>query len=68
MCRLFSCHLVFDVKMDGTFKARLFKDGHLTEDSEGSRYAGVVSRESERIVLMSWLQIYEMPTCKLQRL
>ena len=45
-------HMVFDVKMDGTFKARLCKDGHLTEDPEGSRYAGVVSRESVRIALI----------------
>ena len=45
-------HMVFDVKMDGTFKARLCKDGHLTEDPEGSRYAGVVSRESVRIALL----------------
>ena len=45
-------HLIFDVKMDGTFKARLCKDEHLTEDLEGSRYAGVVSRESVRIALV----------------
>ena len=38
--------------MDGTFEARLCKDGHLTEDPDGSRYAGVVSRESVRIALM----------------
>ena len=41
--------MVFDV---GTFKARLCKDGHLTEDPEGSCYAGVVSRESVRIALL----------------
>lgn len=46
-----SVHMIFDVKMDMTFKARLVKDGHLTADPDGSRYAGVVSRESVRIAL-----------------
>ena len=45
-------HLVFDVKMDGTFKARLCKDSHLTEDPSGSKCAGVVLRESVRIALL----------------
>lgn len=53
-------HLVFDVKMDGTFKARLCKDGHLTEDPSGSRYAGVVSRESVRIALL-YAALNEIP-------
>ena len=44
-----SCHLVFDVKMDFTRKARYVMDGHLTADPKGSTYAGVVSRESVRI-------------------
>ena len=48
---LASVHMVFDVKMDGTRKARLVKDGHKTSDPDGSRYAGVVSRESVRIAL-----------------
>ena len=42
-------HLVFDVKMDLTRKARLVADGHKTADPVGSTYAGVVSRESVRI-------------------
>ena len=46
-----SGHLIFDVKMDFTRKARWVKDGHLTPDPEGSTYAGVVSRESIRIAL-----------------
>ena len=45
-----SGHLVFDVKMDFTRKARWVKDGHKTPDPEAS-YAGVVSRESIRIAL-----------------
>jgi hypothetical protein len=42
-------HLVWDVKMDFTRKARWVLDGHLTPDIIGSTYAGVVSRESVRI-------------------
>ena len=42
-------HLVFDVKMDFTRKARWVLDGHKTPDPLGSTYAGVVSRESVRI-------------------
>ena len=46
-----SGHLVFDVKMDFTRKARWVKDGHLTPDPIDSNFAGVVSRESVRIAL-----------------
>ena len=46
-----SGHLVFDVKMDFTRKARWVKDGHKTPTPEQSTYAGVVSRESVRIAL-----------------
>ena len=44
-------HLVWDVKMDFTRKARWFLDGHKTLDPIGSTYAGIVSRESVRIAL-----------------
>ena len=47
-----SGHLIFDVKMDFTRKARWVLNGHLTPDPEGSIYLGVVSSESIRIVLM----------------
>ena len=46
-----SGHLVFDVKMDFTRKARWVKDGHRTAEPEISTFAGVVSRESVRIAL-----------------
>jgi len=46
-----SGHIIFDVKMDLTKKARWVKDGHRTPDPETSSYAGVVSRESIRILL-----------------
>lgn len=45
-------HMVFDVKMDFTRKARWVLDGHKTSDLKDiSTYAGVVSRESVRIAL-----------------
>ena len=44
-------HLVWDVKMDFTRKARWVLDGHKTLDPIGSTYAGVVSRESVCITL-----------------
>ena len=46
-----SGHLVFDVKMDFTRKARWLKDGHLTKDPVQSTFSGVVSRESVRIAM-----------------
>ena len=42
-------HLVFDVKMDFTRKARWVLDGHKTPDPIDSTYAGVFFRESVRI-------------------
>ena len=47
-----SGHIIFDVKMDYTRKARWVLNGHLTPDATDiSTYAGVVSRESKRIAL-----------------
>ena len=45
------CHLVFDVKIDGTAKARLVAAGCRTADPNGSTWAGVVSRETVRLAL-----------------
>ena len=44
-----SGHIIFDVKMDFTRKARWVKDGHKTPEPEWSTYAGFVSRDSVRI-------------------
>ena len=44
-----SGHLIWSVKMDFTRKARWVLDGHKTPDPVGSKYAGVVSRESVRL-------------------
>ncbi|EJK65892.1 hypothetical protein THAOC_13210, partial [Thalassiosira oceanica] len=57
-----SGHLIFDVKMDFTRKARWVKDGHRTPDLETSSYAGVVSRESVR-VLLTYAALHDIPVC-----
>ena len=44
------CHLVFDVKMDFTRKARFVAGGHTTTTPAALTYASVVSRESVRVV------------------
>ena len=46
------CHMIFDVKMDGTAKARLVAAGCRTSDPAGSTWAGVVSRETVRLALV----------------
>ena len=43
-------HLIFDVKMCLTRKAGFVAEGHKTADPVGSMYAGVVPRETLRIV------------------
>ena len=42
-------HIIFDIKMDFTRKARWVLDGHKTPNPAISKYAGVVSRESIQI-------------------
>ena len=44
-----SGHLIWDVKMDFTRKARWVLDGHKTPNPIGSTFAGMVSRDSVRI-------------------
>mmetsp|Transcript_46454 Transcript_46454/g.113150 ORF Transcript_46454/g.113150 Transcript_46454/m.113150 type:complete len:229 (-) Transcript_46454:50-736(-) len=45
------CHLVYAVKHDGRFKARMVADGHLTETPTESVYSGVVSLRSLRFMV-----------------
>jgi Reverse transcriptase (RNA-dependent DNA polymerase) len=45
------CHMVFDVKVDLTRKARLVADGHQTDVPKDSVYSSVVSRDSVRLAL-----------------
>ena len=47
-----SGHLIYDIKMDFTWKVRWVKDGHKTPNSETSSYAGIMSQDSIRIMLM----------------
>jgi hypothetical protein len=44
-------HIIFDLKMDFTQKARGVKDGHMTPDSLTTSFAGAVSRDSIHIAL-----------------
>jgi Reverse transcriptase (RNA-dependent DNA polymerase) len=43
------CHIIFDVKVDLTRKARLVAGGHQTEVPKDSVYSSVVSRDSVRL-------------------
>ena len=57
-----SGHLISSVKMDFTRKARWVLDGHKTPDPVGSKYAGVVSRESVRIAF-TYAALNELGVC-----
>jgi hypothetical protein len=46
------CHMVFDVKMDLTRKARFVAGGHTTETPTSLTYLSVVSRDSVRIAFL----------------
>jgi hypothetical protein len=46
------CHMVFDVKMDLTRKARFVAGGHTTETPASLTYSSVVSRDSVRIAFL----------------
>ena len=46
-----SVPMIYTVKMEFTRKAWWVKDGNCTHDPESSRYAGVISRESIRILI-----------------
>ena len=43
------CHMIFDVKMDLTRKARFVAGGHQTDTPKESTYSSVVTRDSVRI-------------------
>ena len=62
-----SGHLIWDVKMDFTRKARWVVDRHKTPDPIGSTFAEVVSRESVRIAFtyaaLNDLQVFAADIC-----
>jgi hypothetical protein len=47
-----ACHMVFDIKMDFTRKARYVAGGNMTEPPTENTYSSVVSRESVRIAFL----------------
>ncbi|KAI2489323.1 Reverse transcriptase (RNA-dependent DNA polymerase) [Fragilaria crotonensis] len=46
------CHMIFDVKMDLTRKARFVAGGHMTEPPPSITYSCVVSRDSVRLAFL----------------
>ena len=46
------CHMIFDVKMDFTRKARFVAGGHMTEAPATITYSSVVTRDSVRIAFL----------------
>jgi hypothetical protein len=46
------CHIVFDVKMDFTRKARFVAGGHMTQPATSITYSSLVSRDSVRIAFL----------------
>ena len=46
------CHIVFDVKMDFTRKARFVAGGHTTESPTSLTFSSMVSRESVRLAFL----------------
>jgi hypothetical protein len=46
------CHVIFNVKMDFTRKARFVAGGHMTDTPGSITYSSVVSRDSVRLVFL----------------
>ena len=46
------CHMVYDVKMDFTCKARFVAGSHMTEAPDTVTYSSMVSRDSLRIAFL----------------
>jgi Reverse transcriptase (RNA-dependent DNA polymerase) len=61
------CHMIFDIKMDFTLKARFVAGGHLTDPPKETVYSSVVTRESVRIFfLISALNDLDVLACDVQ--
>jgi Reverse transcriptase (RNA-dependent DNA polymerase) len=61
------CHMVFDVKMDLTRKARFVAGGHMTDPPKDTTYSSVVSRDSIRIAfLIAALNDLDILACDIQ--
>jgi hypothetical protein len=58
------CHMIFDVKMDFTRKARFVAGGHMTSAPSSITYSSVVSRDSVRLAfLIAELNGLEVMAC-----
>jgi hypothetical protein len=58
------CHIIFDVKMDFTRKARFVAGGHMTKAPNSLTYSSVVSRESVKIAfLIAAMNDLDIMTC-----
>ena len=61
------CHIVFDVKIDFTRKARFVAGGHTTEALTSITYSSVVSWDSVRVgFLIAALNDLEIMACDLE--
>jgi hypothetical protein len=61
------CHVVFDVKMDFTRKARYVAGGHTTEAPSSITYSSVVSKDSVRLgFLLAALNDVDVMACDLE--
>ncbi|HSN67533.1 MAG TPA: reverse transcriptase domain-containing protein [Fusibacter sp.] len=56
------CHMIFDVKMDLTRKARFVAGGHTTDPPDSLTYSSVVTRESVRIAFLM-AKLHELDIC-----
>jgi hypothetical protein len=61
------CHIIFDIKMDFTRKARFVAGGHTTEAPSSLTYSSVVSRDSVQIAfLIAALNDLDLMSCDLE--
>jgi hypothetical protein len=61
------CHIVFDIKMDFTRKARFVAGGHTTNAPSSMTYSSVVSRDSVRLAfLIAALNDLDIMSCDLE--
>ena len=58
------CHMIFDVKIDFTRKARFVAGGHMTEAPASLTYSSVVGRDSVKIAfLLAALNDLDLMAC-----
>jgi hypothetical protein len=61
------CHIVFDIKMDFTRKARFCAGGHTTDTPMAMTYSSVVSRDSVQIgFMLAVLNRLDVMACNLE--